>query len=64
MDADHLIESANQLANKMYEGAHSADRLAYEVGLLRGRIRELCYIYNNTSDELRNVQRQMKSLED
>ena len=64
MDANYLINSAKELADKMYPNAHSADRLAYEIGLLHSRIRELCYIYNNTADELRNTQRQLRSLED
>jgi hypothetical protein len=64
MDANYLINSAKELADKMYADAHPADRLSFEIGLLHSRIRELCYIYQNTADELRNVQRQMKSLED
>ena len=64
MNAEQLIQSAKELADRMYADAHPADRLAFQVGLLQSRIRELCYIYQNTADELRNVQRQMKSLED
>ena len=64
MNAEQLIQSAQELADRMYADAHPADRLAFQVGLLQSRIRELCYIYQNTADELRNVQRQMKSLED
>ena len=64
MNAEQLIQSAKELADRMYADAHSADRLAFQVGLLQSRIRELCYIYQNTADELRNVQRQMRSLED
>ena len=64
MNAEQLIQSAKELADRMYADAHPADRLAFQVGLLQSRIRELCYIYQNTADELRNVQRQMRSLED
>ena len=64
MNAEQLIQSAKELADPMYADAHPADRLAFQVGLLQSRIRELCYIYQNTADELRNVQRQMRSLED
>ena len=59
MNADQLIDSADNLARKMYENADPADRLAYQVGLLQGRIRELCYILNNTTDELRQLQREL-----
>ena len=64
MDADHLIQSAKELADRMYADADPADRLAFQVGLLQSRIRELCYIYQNTADELRNVQRQIRNFED
>jgi len=64
LNAEQLIQSAKELADRMYADAHPADRLAFQVGLLQSRIRELCYIYQNTADELRNVQRQMRNLED
>ena len=64
MNAEQLIQSAKELADRMYADAHPADRLAFQVGLLESRIRELCYIYQNTADELRNVQRQIRSFED
>ena len=64
MNAEQLIQSAKELADRMYADAHPADRLAFQVGLLQSRIRELCYIYQNTADELRNVQRQIRNFED
>lgn len=64
MDANYLINSAKELADKMYPDAHPADRLSFEIGLLQSRIRELCYIYQKTADELRNMQRQIRHLED
>jgi hypothetical protein len=64
LNAEQLIQSAKELADKMYADAHPADRLSFEIGLLHSRIRELCYIYQNTADELRNTQRQIRHLED
>jgi hypothetical protein len=64
LNAEQLIQSAKELADRMYADAHPADRLAFQVGLLQSRIRELCYIYQNTADELRNVQRQIRNFED
>ena len=64
MNAEHLIQTATDLANRMYADAHPADRLAFHVGLLESRLREICYLYENTAEELRNVQRQLLNFED
>jgi hypothetical protein len=59
MDAEILIASAKGLSDRMYMDGHPEDRLAYRVGLLEARLREICYLYQNTADELRNVRREL-----
>lgn len=59
MNAELLIANANDLTDKMYMDAHREDRLAFKVGLLESRLRELCYLYNNIAEELRNLQHEL-----
>jgi len=61
MNADLLIANAEETTNKMYIDAARDDRLAFKIGLLESRIREICYLYNNVAEELRRIQ---KTLED
>jgi hypothetical protein len=49
------------MTDKMYMDAAQEDRLAFKIGLLQSRIREICYLYNNVAEELRRIQ---KDLED
>ena len=61
MNAELLIANADEMTDKMYMDAAQEDRLAFKIGLLQSRIRELCYLYNNLAEELRRIQ---KTLED
>ena len=60
MNAELLIANANDLTDKMYMDAHREDRLAFKIGLLESRLREVCYLYNNVAEELRNVRKEME----
>lgn len=58
MNAQQIIESIRD-----YRDAHFAKddpmRHEYQVTCLETKISELCFIYNNVMDELRNLQREM-----
>lgn len=58
MNAEHIIIAVDQIAKTLYrEGdADRVDRLAYQVGLLNGKIREICQHYNNAQDEIKQLQ--------
>jgi len=43
MNADQIISQVALQASKTYQDADVRDRLAYQVGMLQGTIRELCY---------------------
>jgi len=43
MNADQIINEVAQKASKVYQDADARDRLAYQVGMLQGTIRDLCY---------------------
>ena len=41
MNADYIINEVAQNAASIYEGQDPRDRLAYQVGMLQGKIRSL-----------------------
>jgi hypothetical protein len=61
MNADLLIANAEETTNKMYMDATKDDKLAFKVGLLESRIREICYLYNNVAEELRRIQKTLEN---
>ena len=56
MNADQIIESMRDIAEKQYFGEPAQDRLAYHVGLLESRLREYIYQLENIQDELKQCQ--------
>lgn len=60
MNAQHIIDSAREHRDHLYDDVDSA-RWPYHIQLLETKIRELCYIYNNVAGELRNIQRELGS---
>lgn len=61
MNAELLIANADELTEKMYMDAAREDRLAFKIGLLQSRLREVCYMYNNVAEELRQIQRDLEA---
>ena len=58
VNADYIINAIDHSARTHYRDgeADRADRLAYQVGALQGKIRELCRIYENAQDEIKQLQ--------
>jgi len=58
MNADQIIDALASIAEKNYrEGdADRADRLAYHVGLLQSKIREICFEYESMRDQVKQLQ--------
>jgi hypothetical protein len=60
MNAQQIIESIRD-----YRDAHfSKDdpmRTEYQVGCLETKIMELCFIYNNTVETLREIQQELET---
>jgi hypothetical protein len=56
MNADYIITQVAQQAATIYENQDPRDRLAFQVGMLQGKIRNLCYLINVTSDQLKQIQ--------
>lgn len=61
MNAELLIANADELTEKMYMDAAREDRLAFKIGLLQSRLREVCYMYNNVAEELRQIQKDLEA---
>ena len=58
INADNIINAIEHSAHTLYrEGeADRTDRLAYQVGALQSKIRELCRICENAQDEIKQLQ--------
>jgi hypothetical protein len=56
MNADQIIESMRDIAEKQYLSEPAQNRLAYHVGLLESRLREYIYQLENIQDELKQCQ--------
>jgi len=56
MNADQIIETMRDIAEKQYAGEPPQYRLAYYVGLLESRLREYIYQLESIQDELKQCQ--------
>ena len=61
MDIDRVIQSIEERSHVLYrEEAERADRLAWEVGALRSKLREVASdIYDKRVDEIRKNKRDL-----
>jgi hypothetical protein len=66
MNAEHLIAHARQTSEISYRDAVPEDRLAFQVGLLEGLVKQLCNItealkqtIENHKDEILALNRQL-----
>jgi len=63
MNIDQILLSITDIANRAYAGAEPADRLAFEVGMLSCKLREMSHLLvtaNNLITELELNQRDRK----
>ena len=60
-EADRIIVDAGHSAMARYGAgaADRADRLAYQIGVLQGYVRELCHAAHDTREELKKVQQEL-----
>ena len=63
IDPHFIIRTIKQTADQHYRDAsESADRLAYQVGMLQGKIIELCVYLENAHDEIKSLQNDITHL--
>lgn len=63
MNADFLIQRAQEAADKLYQD-NNPDKLNYQIGFLYGTIRELCIYLENANAEIRTLQAELRNLND
>ena len=62
LDADQIIMSIALDASRLFEGGEPRDRLSYQVGMLQGKIRELCYIVNLHEELISEIKQQINDV--
>jgi len=62
LDADQIIMSIALDASRLFDGGEPRDRLSYQVGMLQGKIRELCYIVNLHEELISEIKQQLDSV--
>jgi hypothetical protein len=57
IDPDAIIKACETYAHQHYrDGLQPIDRMAYQCGLLHGKIRELCNLLDAAEDEIKSLQ--------
>ena len=56
MSIDQILAGVTDVANRAYEGADPADRLAFEVGMLHSKLREMSYLLANAVDHIKELE--------
>ena len=58
INPDYIITAIDHAARTHYRDDETdrSDRLAYQVGLLQGKVRELCRLLDNANDEIKQLQ--------
>jgi hypothetical protein len=60
INPEHIINSIEKTAGIHYRDADAADRLAWQVGALTAKIRELSALLQYTVDQLEELKRKEK----
>lgn len=56
MSIDQILAGVTDVANRAYEGADPADRLAFEVGMLHSKLREMSFLLANAVDHIKELE--------
>ena len=66
MNPEFIINSIKQTSEIHYPDGHAADRLAYRVGMLESKIRELCAFHDSRvkffQDEINHLSKMIDNL--
>lgn len=60
IDADYIIKSIDEIAHVHYRDGDPADRLAWQVGALNVKIKELCFLLEHSFKELEELKKELK----
>jgi hypothetical protein len=53
---EDILSGITDIANRAYEGADPADRLAFEVGMLSSKLREMAYLLDNAQERIKELE--------
>ena len=56
MSIEQILAGVTDVANRAYEGADPADRLAFEVGMLHSKLREMSFLLANAVDHIKELE--------
>jgi hypothetical protein len=60
MNIDQILSGITDIANRAYEGAEPADRLAFEVGMLSSKLREMSHLLLTANELIKELSKDMK----
>jgi hypothetical protein len=53
---EHILSGITDVANRAYEGSPAEDRLAFEVGMLHSKLREMSYLLANANEHIQELE--------
>lgn len=53
---DQILAGITDIANRAYEGSPAEDRLAFEVGMLHSKLREMSYLLANAVEHIKELE--------
>lgn len=56
MKVEQILDGIHAVVAKSYAGAESADRLAFEVGMLTSALREMAYLLENAQERCKELE--------
>ena len=56
MNIDQILAGVTDVANRAYEGAAAEDRLAFEVGMLHSKLREMSYLLECAQERCKELE--------
>jgi len=62
MNPEYIINSIKQISDIHYRNGEAADRLAYRVGLLESKLREVCNFHEERIEFLQNEIKTLMSM--
>jgi hypothetical protein len=56
VNIDQILAGVTDVANRAYEGSPPEDRLAFEVGMLHSKLREMSYLLANANEHIKELE--------
>ena len=56
VNIDQILAGVTDIANRAYEGAAAEDRLAFEVGMLHSKLREMSFLLLNANEHIKELE--------